>query len=105
MSIMATHLLILVSLLAFLVTSTAAVPLGGDRDGEIHRALQDQWQRFVRCVEVSDGTLDCKTLLPGKGSHMIRFCRYGDVQPSLVNQILPFHYSIIHGLLLLLIFH
>ena len=78
---MATHLLVLVSLLAFLVTSTAAAPL----EIEIDHALQDQWQRFVRCVEVSDGTLNCKTL-PDKGSYMIRFCRYGDVHPSLENQ-------------------
>ena len=70
MSIMATRPLVLVSLLAFLVTSAAASP-GGESDGEKGGALQDQQQQsergFIRCVRVSNGTLDCKAL-SGKGT-------------------------------------
>ena len=48
-------------------TSTVeAAPLNGGGETQ-NSALQDQQQRFVRCVKVSDGTLDCKTL-SGKGT-------------------------------------
>ena len=71
MSITAAHPLILVSLLAFLVASAAAVSPSGESDGEKDSALQDQQQQsergFVRCARVSNGTLDCKAL-SGKGT-------------------------------------